>query len=54
MWIVALVLSSSLLLLSLTFASVLLIGRTLCISRYTAGLELPTGAVPQPTVPSNA
>lgn len=54
MWIVALVLASLLLLLSLMLASVLLIGQTLCASRNTAELELPTGAAPQPTVSSNA
>jgi hypothetical protein len=54
MWIVALVLASLLLLLSLTLASVVLIGQALCASRNTAELELPTGAAPQPSVPSNA
>lgn len=50
MWIVALVLASLLLLLGLTLASVLLIGQTLCASRNTAELELPTGNSPQPAV----
>lgn len=54
MWMVALVLASLLLLLSLTLASVVLIGQTLCASRDTSELELPSGAVPQPLVPSNA
>ena len=54
MWTVALVLASLLLLLSLTLASVLLIGQTLCVCRYTAELELPTGTAPQPSAPSNA
>ncbi|WP_417701863.1 hypothetical protein [Pseudomonas sp.] len=54
MWIVALVLATLLLLLSLTLASVVLIGQTLCASRDTAELELPTGAAPQPLDPSNA
>ncbi|MGG2398445.1 hypothetical protein ACJRW5_16040 [Pseudomonas sp. SH1-B] len=54
MWIVALVLASLLLLLSLTLASVLLIGQTLCASRNTAELELPTGNTPQPVVQSDA
>lgn len=53
-WIVALVLATLLLLLSLTLTSVVLIGQTLCASRNTAELELPTGAAPQPSVPSNA
>lgn len=53
MWIVALVLASLLLLLSLTLASVVLIGQTLCASRDNAELEQPSGAVPQPPVPSN-
>lgn len=54
MWIVALVLASLLLLLSLTLASVVLIGQALCASRNTAELELPTVTAPQPSVPSNA
>jgi len=45
-WIVALVLATLLLLLSLTLTSVLLIGQTLCASRNTAELDLPTGAAP--------
>lgn len=48
MWIVVLVLATLLLLLSLTLTSVVLIGQTLCASRNTAELELPTGAAPQP------
>ena len=54
MWIVALVLATLLLLLSLTLASVVLIGQTLCASSNTAELELHTGAAPQPLDPSNA
>lgn len=53
MWIVALVLASLLLLLGLTLASVLLIGQTLCASRNTAELELPTDKSPQPAVASD-
>ena len=51
---VSLVLATLLLLLSLTLASVVLIGQTLCASRNTAELELPTGAAPQTSSPSNA
>lgn len=54
MWIVALVLATLLLLLSLTLTSVMSIGQTLCASRHTAELEPPTGSAPQPAAPSNA
>lgn len=54
MWIVALVLATLLLLLSLTLANVVLLGQTLCANRNTAELEQPTGTAPQPSDPSNA
>lgn len=54
MWIVALVLVTLLLLLSLTLASVGLPGQPLCAYRNTAELEPPTGTAPQPLDPSNA
>lgn len=53
MWIVALVLATLLLLLSLTLASVLQVGSSLYASRDTAALEQPKGVVPQPSAPSN-
>jgi hypothetical protein len=52
-WIVALVLTSLLRPLRLTLTSVLLLGPLLCAKRNTAELELPPGATPQPSAPSN-
>jgi len=54
MWIVALVLATLPLLLSLTLASVALPGQPLCANRNTAELELPTDIAPRPANPSNA